>query len=522
MTKNSMQHLIEMILLEGFKDDQRYLSEKFPNHADDIGSLHPKWISWLIARFGENPTRNEIHPFGDSIVTVKNFARKDAAIGEKYRANDQFRTAVDRSFPPNERKWGTPSDISNMSVDEMELILGLSERKKQRFEVDAADDIEGDRIGKVGPWHLWLPTTREKSCKIAQYDPITLEPKTTWCTARTAGSNLFYNYVGRPGEEITLFYIIKDEPKSNTDWLSLGFVNGEPELSGKDGGLSVDRDNKGLTASRLMQILGPNHDEIMGTLTEKNRALGGKHPAREKIEAAAKSVKALDYLVKGLSAEESSDIKKMIFRAGTEIAPEVLMKLAGDPDDTVRFRVASNSSTPSEVLAQLAGDPNTSVRINISWNKSTPPEVLAQLAEDPNNGARMGVAHNPSTPPEILDRLAGDPNTNVRINIAKKRSTPAEILAQLAGDPNEYVRQGVAENRSTPTAILVRLASDPAYDVRQAVAINPSTPISSLKKLLKDRSKRVKDIAAIKIREREAAGITEARLRQVIKRLIAS
>ena len=84
------------------------------------------------------------------------------------------------------------------------------------------------------------------------------------------------------------------------------------------------------------------------------------------------------------------------------------------------------------------------------------------------------------------------------------------------------MRHAVAENRSTPTASLISLAGDPAYDVRQAVAINPSTPISSLKKLLKDRSKRVKDIAAIKIREREAAGLTESRLRQVIKRLIAS
>jgi hypothetical protein len=676
--RRQLRQLVESVLLEGFKDDQRYLMEKYPAHAADLRSLSPKWIMWLIARFGEIPSQDETHPFDDAIITVSNFARKDAAIGEKYRTNEQFKKAIDTSFPPGERKWRAPNDVASMSVDEMELILGLSERKKQRIEVDTADDIEGDRIGKVGPWNLWLPTTRENSCKIAGYDPVTLQPKTTWCTARTAGSNLFYNYIGRPGEETTLFYIIKDDPVSDTDWLALGFVNGKPFLPSPDGSLSVDRANKGLSIGRLRQILGPHHDEIMGILTEKNRELGGKHPAREKIDAATKSVEALDYLVKGLSIEEASGIKRAILSSRYEISPKVLVKLADDPDYNVRsgvainlstpadilrqlasdpsypvcVNVASNPLTPPETLAQLAGHPNRNVREQVASNRSTPPEILLRLADDPDKNLRQGfarnsstspeilfrlagdhdkevrqrvasnpstptatllrladdpdkevrsaVAYNRSTPPEILLRLADDPDKEVRHWVARHRSTPPEILAQLAGDPDASPRVGAASNRSTPPEILAHLAGDPDKDVRASVisnpsappeilarlvsdpnahtrrwvaynpatpadvlvrlagdpeeyvrgsvasntstppeilaqlagdpkvyvrwiaAGNPSTPISALKKLLKDRSKKIKNIATIKIREREAAGLAESRLRQLIKELIAS
>jgi hypothetical protein len=54
--------LVEAVILEGFKDDQRYLTEKYPEHAQDLESLPPKWIGWLTARFGERPKTEEIHP----------------------------------------------------------------------------------------------------------------------------------------------------------------------------------------------------------------------------------------------------------------------------------------------------------------------------------------------------------------------------------------------------------------------------------------------------------------------------
>ena len=519
-----LRQLIESIVLEeGFKDDLRYLVEKFPDHAADLESLgsKPKWIVWLAARFGEKPSKKETHPFEDAIETIKNFSKKDAAIGEKYRANAQFKSSIDEAFPLDKRSWNTPSDITTMSADEMETILGLSERKKQRIEVNVPEEsMESDRVGKVGPWNLWMPTTRERSCKIAQYDPITKNPKTTWCTARMAGSNLFYNYIGRPGADITLFYIIKDEPEEVFDWLSVGFVNGKPSLEGKSGGISVDRDNEGLTSSRLKDILGSDYEQIMNKLGEKNKSLGGKHPARSKIADAAKSLEGLEYLTRGVSAEESTDLKKMVLQQ-QEISPEVLAVLANEPEFEVRWSVSEDSNTPAGALAALARDRKFRVRRGVARNKSAPAEVLKALARDRKFEVREAVAENSNTPAEALAALARDPEYGVRWEVAENSNTPAEALEALALDPSFSIRTRVAENSNTPVEVLTALARDPEYAVRLSIASNNSTLIEVLEALAGDENSKVASQAKLNLNNRkkkEALG--ESRLRQLIRLMV--
>jgi hypothetical protein len=170
-----------------------------------------------------------------------------------------------------------------------------------------------------------------------------------------AGSNLFYNYVGDFDSDMTLFYIIRDDPKQNQDWLSLGFINGEPELSSEDGGISVDRANNGLTPQKLKAVLRQHHDEIMRILTEKNKSLGGQHPARQKVKDAARSVAALRYLTQGLSKTDATDLKTLVLKE-PEIDLEVLQILASDEEAGVRSAVAANQSTSAEVLQILASD----------------------------------------------------------------------------------------------------------------------------------------------------------------------
>ena len=256
LTEQQIRSIINKLILEGFKDDQRYLSEKYPDKAQQISALEPRWISWLMSRFGASPTHTEIHPFEEAFTALIEFVEKFQAIASKWKTNEKFRQSVDTFLP--DRAWKgkdvTPAIISSLTVDEMVTLKGLAEREKQTVEVDQAVDIEGDRVGKVGPWNLWIPTTMEKSCKIAGYDPVTRVPKTTWCTARTAGSNLFYHYVGSQDADIVLFYVIRDDPAADEDWLSVGYQNGKPVLQGARGGLSVKRDNSGLTAQALQKI----------------------------------------------------------------------------------------------------------------------------------------------------------------------------------------------------------------------------------------------------------------------------
>ena len=406
LTDQQIRLMISDILLEGFKDDQRWLIEKYPDHINALNQLQPKWISWLTARFGENPTREEIHPFEEALDTVQKFAKRDTALSEKYKSNNSFRSVVDQRFPVDARSWTTPADSTTMSVDDMELILGLSERKKPSIETDLSKNqsqFESDRIGKVGPWNLWMPTTMEHSCEIAQYDPLTQLPKTTWCTARTSGSNLFYYYVGRQEESVILFYIIKDEPSEKEDWLSVGFLNGKPILDGKSGGLSVDRENKGLKPETLSQILGPDYGAIMSILNKKAAEMQGKHPAQQMVRDAAKDVNLYKKMLAGKSKDEAHEMKTMIFKL-PDVAPEILEIGIADPNEYFRSLAASNKNLTREQMEKLAATaPRESNTVyNLSMNPYIDVDVLIKMFPNLGDYARARVLARDDIPVDMI------------------------------------------------------------------------------------------------------------------------
>ena len=247
LTESRLRKLIESILAEGFKDDSEFLSVKYDYPVE---SLTPKHVQWLMPRFGDNASIPPGHSFSDVIDVLNTFIKESGVLSSKYRDNETFRSDIDRAFPA--KKWASPADFLTMSSDDMVKILDMSKKKKQRFEINDMSLPESDRIGKIGEWNIWLPSSRENSCKIAGFDPITMKPKTDWCTARTGGSNLFYNYVAG---DIFLFYVIKDNPAQANDWISLGYKDKKLLLPSEHGGYSVNRDNSGLTKSLCIKIL---------------------------------------------------------------------------------------------------------------------------------------------------------------------------------------------------------------------------------------------------------------------------
>jgi hypothetical protein len=467
-----------------------------------------------------------------------------------------------------------------MTVDEMELILGLSERKKQRIEVNEAEDIEGDRLGKVGPWNLWLPTTREKSCKIAQYDPVTMVPKTTWCTARTSGSNLFYSYVGRLGQDITLFYAIKDSPESDVDWVSIGFMNGKPTLDGKNGGLSVDRANKGLTQTRLRDILGPYHDEIMVIFKEKNRSLGGRHPARDKVQLAARNIEDFNHVTQGVSKDEASDLMYLIMRepnvnddvlklmldrgnAGVrsqivnvsklKLSDEMLDRVVSDPDAGVRRAILHyfekrREAVPAWLALKLWNDPDNNTKYMIATHPSIPKEsitaffedlsrsknkddrdraansirdhvILAKLASDRVDEIRDAVAANLHTPPDVLVKLSNDKKERVYMSAIANENMPQEMLVSFSSDPDPIKRRSVAWNPSTPPAILSKLARDDEAQVRRWVAKHPNTTTEVVRSMLNDTDINTVINAKEELKKRQQS-MNESTLRRLIRQML--
>lgn len=105
--------------------------------------------------------------------------------------------------------------------------------------------------------------------------------------------------------------------------------------------------------------------------------------------------------VSNLSFEEKERLAE-----DPDTSPDILILLAEDKNDIVRFHVARNSNTPLEILTNLAKDS----RINgaVAENPNTPPELLIQLASSKSSITRYMVARNLKTPPETLAILAKD------------------------------------------------------------------------------------------------------------------
>ena len=514
ITEGQLRQIIrEAILLEGFKDDQRWLINKYPEHAQDLSALQPKWIAWLTARFGESAKISEDEPFEAAIVTVRNFSGKETAIPQKYRDSEQFRNAFDGRFPGR-----SPNDPTTMTVDDLKTILKFLERPKQRIDINEAGDIEEDRVGKVGPWNLFMATTRENSCKIVS-DPVTGKPRTTWCTASTSQNNPFYGYVAEPKSNMILFTLVRDNTKGDkNDFLSLGFHKSKLVTSNQAASITVDGTGTGLPLAKIRLILGSDFDEIMKILNEKVQSLGGVHPATKKFEEAAKSVSALQYFLRGLAGEEAVARKKSV-ASQTFTSVEVLIHLSADKSEKVRRAVAENLNLPIEFLAQLSSDASRDTRIGVANNKKITPDIAKQLSDDTDVNVRYATAKNPKADSSTLDKLASDKTATVRASTASNPKTSLATLAKLIDDEDNSVVAAAVRNEKTPISavidlsksqdetrrplalqrkdlpkdVLVNFSKDPSFSVRRtAVHSAPMRSIDLLSLFLNDEHPQIR------------------------------
>ena len=315
-TIEELKALIQSVEVIRSKSKKEELIENITSKYNNINltNLSEDYLLWLNMRYIESKNKpgEIIHPIEEAIETLGKFS----SIQQKYDTSIEFKNKV------NEAGYKDISSIKDLTLDDMESIIALN-TSGLTVRVDGVK-IKGEEfLGKFGEWNLWLPHTKETSVKIVGYDK-NYNPKTTWCTARTKGSNLFYNYIGRKDIPVFLFYVIKDNPEKTEDWLSIGYVSSGdrlvPDFSGRDGGLSVNRDNKGLTEESYAEILGENWILIKSrieTEIEKYSISGdyGKtyiSPARSIIEGLAKNLEEFKKELKPKSNEEKEDFIKVI------------------------------------------------------------------------------------------------------------------------------------------------------------------------------------------------------------------
>lgn len=152
-------------------------------------------------------------------------------------------------------------------------------------------------------------------------------------------------------------------------------------------------------------------------------------------------------LLEAVGGNPNTPVEDRVFLAKTMPFPNVLVKLAQDPDPAVRKAVAGNADDKNWLVGRLTKDPVTEVRDTALRNKKTSwkmrlegaqnPEVdaatlafLATLGTEIEEGApavlssmvRRAVALNPNTTDETLNKLADDPSAEVRHAVAKRRN----------------------------------------------------------------------------------------------------
>lgn len=91
-----------------------------------------------------------------------------------------------------------------------------------------------------------------------------------------------------------------------------------------------------------------------------------------------------------------------------------LRVLAGSVDPSIRASAAASRHTPPDVLERLALDPDLQVRRCVARNESAPARLLESLAVEGDRTVRGWVAANPASPRSVVGVLAGDPDPQVR------------------------------------------------------------------------------------------------------------
>ena len=191
--------------------------------------------------------------------------------------------------------------------------------------------------------------------------------------------------------------------------------------------------------------------------------------------------------------------------------PEVLLLLARDGDDAVRFRAADHAATPLAVLNELATDSRKNIRQAISrrptldhstralvtadpelardlaGRQDTTPEELLAIAANPD--AAFAIAEHPRCPAEAL-RRAAQPSCHfgIQMAFARNANTPDDVLAMLLKANLTNVLIAIAHRQTLLPLFIERLAGHSSVNVRVQLAKRSDLPAMVREQLTKDNA----------------------------------
>jgi hypothetical protein len=191
----------------------------------------------------------------------------------------------------------------------------------------------------------------------------------------------------------------------------------------------------------------------------------------------------IDRVVAGMMPPGDSNGLAAQIATNPSTSPQILRKIATEPDWELRRLVAGNPNTPTDTLWQLGVDFPEAILSNPIFKllqleqlnlvadiphstltsllqcESVPSNFLEYAVERQDYSLWLAVAYNPHTPGKLLENLARKSRAQDRELIravAAHPHAPAHLLAEIV-DIGSNVAQIVAENAQTPVVVLEKI-----------------------------------------------------------------
>jgi CheY-like chemotaxis protein len=142
------------------------------------------------------------------------------------------------------------------------------------------------------------------------------------------------------------------------------------------------------------------------------------------------------YLAKPVTVENLSTLIKAIHDLNSEPQGDAGQS---QEENHIRLVLAGNPHTSMVALSRLADDPNERVRCRVAENIRTTEELQMKLAQDLRQEVRISLCENVNLAESVLEILAKDQSEDVRLAVSATPSITARLLRELSRDDNVYV-----------------------------------------------------------------------------------
>lgn len=151
-------------------------------------------------------------------------------------------------------------------------------------------------------------------------------------------------------------------------------------------------------------------------------------------------------LLEAVGGNPNTPLEDRVFLAESMPFPNVLVKLAKDPQAAVRKAVAANADDKNWLVGRLTKDPDPEVRDAALRNKRTSWKMRLEGAQSVGSDAQildflatLGTELEPDAP-KVLSSM-------VRRAVALNPNVSMQTLAKLENDPSAEVRHAVEKRR---------------------------------------------------------------------------